>query len=94
MMGKQWNTIPASDLGQNANKALMQVLTTQEPLIITQEGQATAVLLDIESYEKSKRDKEILCLLARGEKEIGVGEGYDLDAVMAEADTLLSQESS
>lgn len=34
---------------------------------------------------------EILELLARGEKEIEEGKGYDLDAVFAEADALLEQ---
>jgi prevent-host-death family protein len=94
IMGKQLDTIPASDLGQSADEIVKQVIHSQKPLIITQRGQAAAVLLDIESYEKSERDKEILRLLARGEKEIAIGEGYDLDTILAEADSLLSQEPS
>jgi hypothetical protein len=39
----------------------------------------------IESY------KELLRLLATGEREIEAGEGYDLDAVLAEADALLAE---
>jgi len=34
---------------------------------------------------------EFLRLLARGEKEIEAGRGYDLDAVLAEADALLRE---
>ncbi len=33
----------------------------------------------------------ILHLLASGEKEIEAGKGYDLDAVLAEADALLKE---
>jgi hypothetical protein len=43
----------------------------------------------MEAYEHTQHELEILRLLARGEKEIEAGEGYDLDAVLAEADSLL-----
>ncbi len=38
-------------------------------------------------------NSEILRLLAHGEKEIEAGKGYDLDAVLAEADAVLRQMS-
>jgi hypothetical protein len=44
--------------------------------------------------KKSEHDKEILRLLAKGDKEIETGEGYDLYTVLAEADLILSQEPS
>lgn len=34
---------------------------------------------------------ELLALLARGEREIEGGKGYDLDAVFAEADVVLEE---
>jgi hypothetical protein len=43
----------------------------------------------MEAYKHSQQELEILRLLARGEKEIEAGKGYDLDAVLAEADSLL-----
>jgi hypothetical protein len=43
----------------------------------------------MESHERSERDQEILRLLAMGEREIEAAEGYDLEAVLAEADALL-----
>ncbi len=48
-------------------------------------------MISVEAYEKAEQEKEILRLLARGEKEIEAGEGYDLDTVLAEADSILSQ---
>jgi hypothetical protein len=42
-------------------------------------------------YKHSQHEMEILRLLARGEKEIEAGEGYDLEAVLAEADSLLRE---
>jgi len=45
----------------------------------------------MEVYKHSQHELEILCLLARGEKEIGEGKGYDLEEVLAEADSLLKE---
>jgi len=91
-MGKLSNIIPISDLRQNAAKILKQLQNDKEPLIITQRGRATAVLLGVDAYEKLEHEKEILRLLARGEKEIEAGVGYELDTILAEADVLLNKE--
>jgi len=88
------NIIPVSDLRQSAAKLLKQLKKSNEPLIITQRGRAAAVMIGVEAYEKSENEKELLRLLAMGEREIEKGEGYDLDTVLAEADALLAKEPS
>ncbi len=93
-MSKVLNIIPVSDLRQDAAKVLKRVRDSKEPLVITQRGRAAAVMLSVEAYERSERDRELLHLLAKGEKEIEAGKGYDLDSVLAEADALLSEEPS
>jgi prevent-host-death family protein len=93
-MGKLLNIIPISDLRQDAAKVLKQVRESKEPLVITQRGRAAAVMLSVEAYERAERDREILHLLAKGEKEIEAGEGHDLDSVLAEADALLAEDPS
>lgn len=93
-MGKLSNIIPVSDLRQDAAKLLKKLKNTQEPLIITQRGRATAVMIGVDAYEKSEHEKEILRFLARGDREIETGKGYDLDTVLAEADALLAKEPS
>jgi prevent-host-death family protein len=93
-MGKLLNIIPVSDLRQDAAKVLKQLRNNKEPLVITQRGRASAVIISVEAYEKSEHEKEILRLLAKGDREIEIGEGYDLDTVLAEADSLLAKEPS
>ncbi|MBU4261549.1 MAG: type II toxin-antitoxin system Phd/YefM family antitoxin [Proteobacteria bacterium] len=93
-MGKLSNIIPVSDLRQDAAKLLKQLRNDKEPLIITQRGRATAVIIGVDAYEKAEQEKKILLLLAKGEREIETGEGYDLDAVLAEADAFLAREPS
>ncbi len=93
-MGKLVDIIPVSDLRQDTAKVLKRVRESREPLVITQRGRAAAVMLSVEAYERSERDKELLRLLAKGEREIEAGEGYDLDSILADADALLAEESA
>lgn len=92
-MSKLANIIPVSDLRQDAAKLLKKLNKNNEPLIITQRGRAAAVLIGVEAYEKFEHEKELLRILAKGEKEVALGEGYDLNTVLAEADAILSKDS-
>ncbi|HTY25995.1 MAG TPA: type II toxin-antitoxin system Phd/YefM family antitoxin [Desulfomonilaceae bacterium] len=92
-MGKLPEIVPVSDLRQDAAKLLKRIHDSNEPLIITQRGRAAAVMLSVEAYERSERDRDLLHLLTRGEKEIERGEGHDLSSVLADADALLAEES-
>jgi len=93
-MGKLSNTIPVSDLRQDAANIMKRLRKNKEPLIITQRGRAAAVIIGVEAYEKSEHEKELLRILAKGDREIESGEGYDLDTVLAEANSLLAEEPS
>ena len=81
--------IPISDLRQNASDVVKSVSSSREPVFITQRGRAAAVMVSMESYKNAQHEMDILHLLARGEKEIAVGTGYELDDVLREADLYL-----
>jgi prevent-host-death family protein len=91
-MAKLPNILPVTDLRQDAAAVLKRVCRSKEPWIITQRGRAAAVLLSAEMYQQAEHERQLLRLLARGEKEIAEGKGYDLEAVLAEADALLGVE--
>ena len=91
-MSKLPNMVPVTDLRQDATSILKKATTSRQPIIITQRGRASAVLVSVEAYEHSQHEREILRLLARGEKEIKAGKGHELAAVLAEADELLKGE--
>ena len=93
-MGKLMNIIPVSDLRKNAAKVLKKLNKLNEPIIITQRGRAAAVMQSVESFEQSEHDKELLRLLAKGEREIEKEEGYTLESVLAEADLILTGKTS
>ena len=82
--------LPVTDLRQDAAAALKRVRATKQPLVITQRGRAAAVMVSVEVYERAEHERQILRLLARGEREIRAGKGHDLDEVLAEAERLLA----
>lgn len=64
---------PISYFKDNAAKAISEMTETREPLIITQNGEATCVIQDIKSYEESKNAMALLKLLALGRGQIEKG---------------------
>jgi prevent-host-death family protein len=91
-MSKLPHIIPITDLRQDAASVLKRVRDSKQPILITQRGRAAAVIQSTEAYERGEHDRDMLRLLARGDKEIAAGEGYDLESVLAEADALLKED--
>jgi prevent-host-death family protein len=81
--------IPVTDLRQDAAAVLKRLQDSPGPLVVTQRGRAIAVIQSIDAYEKSEHERELLHLLAVGEKEIAESEGHTLSSVLKEADALL-----
>jgi len=84
--------IPISDLRQDTAGIIKRAAASDDPVIITQRGRASAVLQSTQAYERTQHENEILRILARGDVEIEAGIGYDADDVMAEARALLANE--
>lgn len=84
--------IPISDLQTEAKRYVEQVKKTKEPVIITQRGRASAVLVDYEDYEGHLATQDEMSYpdwksrLARAEKESG--KGISLDSYMRRRKTL------
>ena len=91
-MAKVPDIIPITDLRQDAAAALRRARQSRQPVVITQRGRAAAVLVSIEAFEHAEHERQILHLLAKGEREIAAGRGFDLDSVLAEADEILAKD--
>lgn len=61
---------PISYFKDNAAKAINDITASKEPLIITQNGEATCVVVDIQSFEETNNTIALLKLLAMGKKQI------------------------
>ena len=64
---------PISYLKANAAKVLVDIAERREPLIITQNGEAKAVVQDIASYQETRETLALLKLLALGAQDIEAG---------------------
>jgi len=62
-----------SYLKANAAEILDELREQREPLIITQNGEAKAVLQDVKSYEETQETLALLKILALGEREAQQG---------------------
>lgn len=61
---------PISYIKTNAADMLKRVNETHNPMIITQNGEAKAVLLDTESYQSMVKSLGMLKLLSQSENDI------------------------
>ena len=64
---------PISYLKANAAEVLANLAEQREPLIITQNGEAKAVLQDVASYESTQETLALLKILAIGNEEVAAG---------------------
>ena len=64
---------PISHLKAHAAELLLQLGERREPLIITQNGEAKAVLQDVASYEETQETLALLKLLALGSQDVEAG---------------------
>ena len=67
------NIKPISYLKANAAEVLQRLTKQREPFLITQNGEARAVLQDIASYENTQETLALLKILALGNREIEEG---------------------
>ena len=64
---------PISYLKAHASEIVRNLGERQEPLIITQNGEAKVVIQDIESYEQTQETMALLKILALGDRQINEG---------------------
>ena len=61
---------PISYLKANAAEVLAHLVECREPMAITQNGEAKAVLQDIDSFQETQETLALLKILALGNQEI------------------------
>jgi prevent-host-death family protein len=64
---------PISYLKANAAEVLAQLSEQREPLVITQNGEAKAVLQDVASFEETQATLTLLKILALGSQDLEAG---------------------
>lgn len=74
---------PISYLKANAAEVLTRLAERREPLVITQNGEAKAVLQDVASFEETQETLALLKILALGNQDVAAGKVKPVAEVVA-----------
>ncbi|MEQ9491680.1 MAG: type II toxin-antitoxin system Phd/YefM family antitoxin [Alphaproteobacteria bacterium] len=83
---------PISYLKANAAQVLDTLRKTGEPMIITQNGEAKAVIQDIRQYEETEETLALLKILAHGEKQAAEGKVVSVEEAFRQARAVLDED--
>ena len=75
---------PISYLKSHAASIADDIAESGEPLLITQNGEAMLVVMDVYTYERQQETLALLKLLSLGQRDIAAGRGRDAEMVLAE----------
>lgn len=77
---------PISYLKSHTAQIVKELTDSRQPMVITQNGEATLVVIDVKSFEEREDTLALLKILAMGHQEIEQGQFRDAEAVFAELD--------
>lgn len=79
---------PISYLKSHTAEIVTTLTETREPMLITQNGEAKLVVMDVQSYEEQEQALALLQILAHGQREIDAGQVIPADEVFARIEAL------
>lgn len=79
---------PISYLKSHAAEIVKEISENREPMLITQNGEAKLVVMDVLSYEEQEQTIALLQLLARGRREIEEGRVVPVANVFAQIEAM------
>ena len=82
---------PISYLKSHTAEIVKTITESREPLVITQNGEAKLVVMDVKSFEEQEDTMALLKLLAMGNREIEEGKFREAEDVFAELDKVEHQ---
>lgn len=77
---------PISYLKSHAAEIIRDISENRKPMLITQNGEAKLVVMDVRSYEEQEETLALLKILALGNREIERGDYRSANDVFAELD--------
>ena len=82
---------PISWLKNNAKQLVETVDETGNPMIITQNGEAKAVVMNVRAYDQMQESLALLRLLADSSADVEAGRLRDSDEVFADIRRLIAE---
>jgi len=85
---------PVSYFKNNMAAVLRRLNENQGTMIITQNGEAKAAIMDIRAYEELQETLAMLEMVAQGNKSVGEGRYRSADQVLKEFDERIEKDFS
>jgi PHD/YefM family antitoxin component YafN of YafNO toxin-antitoxin module len=79
---------PISYLKSHTAQIVKDLTMSRLPMVITQNGEATMVVLDVKSFEERENTLTLLKILAMGNREIDQGKYLDAEKVFTQLDKI------
>lgn len=83
---------PISFLKAHAADVIKELNDTHGTMIITQHGEAKAIIQDIDEYERIQEALALLKMVAQGQKELEEGKTIPANEVFKELDAKIKQD--
>ncbi|AZC99623.1 type II toxin-antitoxin system Phd/YefM family antitoxin [Pseudomonas chlororaphis] len=77
---------PISYLKSHTAEIVKTITESREPMVITQNGEAKLVVMDVKSFEQQEETMALLKILALGNREIDEGQFRDAQDVFDKLD--------
>ena len=91
MLNLETDIRPISYVKAHTAEMIKQVEDRRNPVVITQNGEAKAILLDVNSYQKMVNSINLLKVISIGENDFKNGRTLSNEEVELEIDSLLDQ---
>ena len=75
---------PIRYLKSHAAERVRELTENRQPMLITQNGEAKLVVMDVKTYEEQEETLALLKVLVLGNREIELGKFCDIEDVFAE----------
>lgn len=82
---------PISWLKNNARQMIESVDTTGNPMVITQNGEAKAVIMNVKAYDQMQESLSLLRMLADSTADAEAGRLRDADAVFDDIRRMIAE---
>lgn len=82
---------PISWLKNNAKQMVESVAETGNPMVITQNGEAKAVVMNVRDYDRMQQSLALLRMLADSSADVDAGNLCDSDEVFADIRNMIGE---
>ncbi len=80
----QEDIVPFSTFRSSLSAFMAKTRETQRPILVTQNGKAASVLMDVACFEALRETHALLADIENAERELSSGQGISHEAFMAE----------